>query len=62
MAGSLDIKVVPFGDNADIIINGSYYRLESARMADMDDLRRLVHDQPQYVFDALCGLLQEMAQ
>jgi hypothetical protein len=58
---TLDIKVIPFGDNADLIINGKYYFVETARLKDFEDLRNLVHDQPEYVFNALVGLLQGMA-
>ena len=61
MAVSLNIKVVPFGDDADLIINGKHYLVETTRIGDLEDLRRLVHDQPDYVFEALVGMLQEMA-
>ena len=60
MAVSLNIKVVPFGDDADLIINGKHYLVETTRIGDLEDLRRLVHDQPDYVFEALVGMLQEM--
>jgi hypothetical protein len=60
-AGTLSIKVIPFGDDADLIINGKHYIIETARLQNIDDLSKLVHDQPDYVFDALCGVLQEMA-
>ena len=62
MALSLNIKVVPFGDDADLIINGKHYVIDTARMAHLEDLRRLIHDQPDYVFEALVGLLKEMSQ
>ena len=59
--GFLDIKVIPFGNDADLIINGKHYLIETARLKDLDDLSNLVHDQPDYVFDALVGVLKEMA-
>lgn len=62
MAVSLNIKVVPFGDDADLIINGKHYVIETARMGDLEDLRRLIHDQPDYVFDALVGMMKEAVQ
>ena len=61
MAVSLNIKVVPYDADADLIINGKHYLIETARLKDLEDLSNLVHDQPDYVFDALVGLLQEMA-
>ena len=60
-AGSLSIKVIPFGDDADLIINGKHYVIETARLKDLEDLSNLVHDQPAYVFEALVAILQEMA-
>lgn len=61
MTGSLNIKVVPFGDNADLIINGKHYVIETARIRDEMDLRLLVRDQPDYIYAALIGILREMS-
>ena len=59
MAVSLNIKVVPYDDDADLIINGKHYTVETARLADLEDLRRLIHDQPDYIFDALVAMMKE---
>jgi hypothetical protein len=59
---SLHIQVVPFGDNADLFINGKHYIIETDKLQNPDDLRKLVADQPQYIYDALLGLLQEMVK
>ena len=59
MAVSLNIKVVPFDDDADLIINGKHDIIETARLADLEDLRRLIHDQPDYIFDALVAMMKE---
>ena len=59
MAVSLNIKVVPYDNDADLIINGKHYVIETARMDDLEDLRRLIHDQPDYVFDALVAMMKE---
>lgn len=61
MAISLNIKVIPFDDDADLIINGKHYVFETARMADLGDLRRLIHDQPDYIYEALVGMMKEAA-
>jgi hypothetical protein len=61
MALTLDIKVIPSGNDADLIINGKHYFIETARLQDLDDLSKLLHDQPDYVFDALVGLLEASA-
>jgi hypothetical protein len=59
---SLSIQVVPFGDNADVFINGQHYVLAPDEIHTTADMRKCFGDQPQYVFDALMGLLQDMAK
>lgn len=61
MTLSLDIKIVPCGDNADLHINGKHYIIDTAALNSEADLRSLVADQPDYIAHALSGLLKEMA-
>lgn len=56
---SLDIQVIPQGNNASLFINGQRYMINTAIMDSVDDLFKLMHDQPDYVQDAVVGLLQE---
>ena len=56
---SLNIQVVPHGDNADLFINGRYYPLNTATLNSPGDLRDYLCNEPDYIFDAVMGLLRE---
>ncbi len=56
---SLDIKIVPCGDNADLYINGRNYPLATATLQSTDDLRNYLCNEPAYVVEAVISLLQE---
>ena len=58
---SLNIQVVPFGNNADLIINGRHYPLNTVTLNSPGDLRDYLCNEPAYIVDAVMGLLKEAA-
>jgi len=59
----LHIYITPhhYNDGADLDINGKMYLLTPAELGTEMDLRILLRDQPDYVYNAVIGMLKEMA-
>lgn len=59
---SLEIKIVPFGEAADLYINGRHYTLSPATIQMPEDLNTLLAGEPEYVRIAVVGMLYEACQ
>lgn len=58
---SLSIEIIPFGEQADLIINGRHYVLSPDTVKQPEDLNTLLAGEPEYVQAAVQGLLREVA-
>jgi hypothetical protein len=58
---SLSIELVPFGDRADLFINGRHYILSPDTLKVPEDLNTMLAGEPEYVRIAVVGLLYEAA-
>jgi hypothetical protein len=62
-SAELNITVEPhhYNDGADLTINGNMYLLHPEDIKSEQDLRSLLQNEPEYVYNAVIGLLQSMA-
>ena len=56
---SLSIELVPFGEQADLFINGRHYLLSPNTLKQPEDLNTLLAAESEYVQVAVVGLLHE---
>ena len=56
---SLSIEIIPFGEQADLIINGRHYVLSPDTVKQPEDLNTLLAGEPEYVRIAVVGMLYE---
>jgi len=56
---SLSIEIIPFGEQADLIINGRHYNLNPHTIKQPEDLNTLLAGEPEYVRIAVVGMLYE---
>jgi hypothetical protein len=61
MKVSLNIEIVPFGDQADLFINGRHYVLSPATLKHLGDLNILLAGESEYIRAAVLGLLCEVS-
>ena len=55
---SLNIQILPFGDNADLIVDGRRYELTPGTVQQPEDLQRLLANEQPWVYAAVLGMLQ----
>ena len=55
---SLNIQIVPFGDNSDLIVDGRRYQLTPGTVQRTEDLQRLLANEQPWVYAAVLDMLQ----
>lgn len=55
---SLCIEIVPFGDSADLLVDGRKYQLTPGTVQSPEDLQRLLANEQPWVYAAVLGMLQ----
>lgn len=62
-SAELNIRIEPhhYNDGADLTINDRNYLLTPADINSEQDLRHLLSNEPDYIYNTVVGLLKEMA-
>jgi hypothetical protein len=56
----LNIQVIAYEDGGEILVNGQVYFIHPTVIKTQEDLRSLLSSQPDYVYNAVVGLLEQM--
>lgn len=59
---SLNIQILPFGDTADLVVNGRTYRITPQNIHSPEDLQRLLSGEQPWVYTTVMSMLQAAAQ